>query len=300
LIYIIGDRVLAQADPTGAVSYLLTDGHGSTRALTGSSGAVTQTFNFTAFGRSLGFDPTVAGTVSTAAVFLFGGDAAYDPASGLYLHGDGTRPRDGFLFTQMDSAPGELSAPISLQKYLYAGGNPITNVDPSGHDLVELLSTVGNMVSSFGQRVAGVYRAFQAVDTVKKVLVFSGAATSALENVMNGPSSPPPLERALIGFVGGLVQGVVSLQSAGIGAGIGTAIIDAGNQQFSSDGWSWPAFGKIVADVALQAGIGLGADALVGKMLGEAEHYLVSFLISFDITFTVDAVKGIAQPKWLP
>jgi hypothetical protein len=92
----------------------------------------------------------------------------------------------------------------------------------------------------------------------------------------------------------------VSLQSAGIGAGIGTAIIDAGNQQFSSDGWSWPAFGKIVADVALQAGIGLGADALVGKMLGEAEHYLVSFLISFDITFTVDAVKGIAQPKWLP
>jgi hypothetical protein len=64
--------------------------------------------------------------------------------------------------------------------------------------------------------------------------------------------------------------------------------------------WSWPALGKIVADVALQTTIGGLADFAVGKMLGEAEHYLLNFLISFDITFSVDIVKGISQPKWLP
>ena len=90
--YIIGDRVLAQTDASDTVTYLLTDGHGSTRALTNSAGAVTQTFNYTAFGGAIGFNPATAGTV-----FLFGGDAVFDPVSGLYLNGDGTRPRDDFF-----------------------------------------------------------------------------------------------------------------------------------------------------------------------------------------------------------
>jgi YD repeat-containing protein len=125
--YIIGDRVLGQADASDDVSYLLTDGHGSTRALTNSTGAVTQTFNYTAFGGAIGFNPATAGTV-----FLFAGDAVYDPASGLYLHGDGTRPRDGFFFTQMDSSAGNASDPLSLHKYLYADANPANAIDPTG------------------------------------------------------------------------------------------------------------------------------------------------------------------------
>jgi len=48
--YLIGDRVLAQADSAGNVTYLLVDGHGSTRLLVSAAGAVTGTINYDAFG----------------------------------------------------------------------------------------------------------------------------------------------------------------------------------------------------------------------------------------------------------
>jgi hypothetical protein len=160
--YVIGDRVLAQANSTGAgaaaVSYFLPDGHGSTRALTDHAGAVTQTFNYTVFGGAIGFDPTAAGTTSTKTVFLFGGDAVFDPASGLYLHGDGTRPRDGFFFTQMDSYRGKTENPLSLHKYAYADFNPVTILDPTGHDgLADLMTSAGIYIQQVGARVSAAF-----------------------------------------------------------------------------------------------------------------------------------------------
>jgi YD repeat-containing protein len=137
--YIIGDPVRAQADSSGAVSYFLTDGHGSTRALTNSVGAVTGTFNYTAFGGAIGFTPS-----ASTPIYLFGGDALFDYASGLYMHGDGTRGRvpgtDGFI--EADSS-GNANAqdPITLHKYLYANAGPTTYSDPSGHD-GELVGTL--------------------------------------------------------------------------------------------------------------------------------------------------------------
>jgi hypothetical protein len=125
--YILGDRILGQADTSGNISYLLVDGHGSTRALTNSSGNITQTFNYDAFGTALNFNPGSAGTV-----FLFGGDAIYDPTSGLYFHGDGVRATNGFLFIQTDTSGGTPADPLTLHKYLYAVANPISNSDPSG------------------------------------------------------------------------------------------------------------------------------------------------------------------------
>jgi hypothetical protein len=76
----------------------------------------------------LNFTPSSAGTV-----FLFGGDAVYDPVSGLYMNGDGTRDRLGFEFIQMDAASENNQDPISLHRYLYADADPIDNNDPTGH-----------------------------------------------------------------------------------------------------------------------------------------------------------------------
>ncbi len=134
--YIIGDRVLAQADPSGAVSYLLTDGHGSTRALANSAGAVTQTFNYTAFGGALGFNPSATGTIGNTTVFLFGGDAVYDPASGLYMNGDDTRDRLPGAAGFVEADPQGYSNnqdPITLHKYLYGNANAVNGSDPTGH-----------------------------------------------------------------------------------------------------------------------------------------------------------------------
>ncbi len=127
--YLIGDRIFGQNNGT-ATSYLTSDGHGSTQQLSNSTGTITQAFQYDAFGGAVGFALNTAGTT-----VLFGGDALYDPASGLYLHGDGTRARDGFRFVQADDlGNGTSNDPITLHKYLYANANPTNGWDPSGHE----------------------------------------------------------------------------------------------------------------------------------------------------------------------
>ena len=64
--YILGLDVIGQANSSGAVSYLVIDGRDDTRALVSSSGAVTATFNYDAFGNPIGFTAATAPTV-----FLF-------------------------------------------------------------------------------------------------------------------------------------------------------------------------------------------------------------------------------------
>ncbi len=139
ITYIIGDRVLAQADATGAVSYLLTDGHGSTRALTNSAGAVTATFNYTAFGGALGFNPSAAGTS-----ILYTGQQFDAGASLYYLRARDYAPMAG-TFSSRDSrlaAPGDLA---NSNLYIYVGANATNMVDPTGHDgeVSSTLATLG-------------------------------------------------------------------------------------------------------------------------------------------------------------
>ena len=138
MTYVLGTRVLAEVNNGGTISYLLTDGHGSTRGRTDSSGNVITSaapntsgwFTYDAFGGAIGnWSLGSAGTV-----FLFGGDAVYDPTSGLYMHGDGTRDRQGFEFIQMDPLKGSNQDPTLLHKYLYGGADPIDLRDPSGYD----------------------------------------------------------------------------------------------------------------------------------------------------------------------
>ena len=126
--YFLGDRVYGQANGSGTVTYLLADGHGSTAQLANSSGTVTAVFQYDAFGTAMNFTPGTAATV-----FLFGGDAVYDPASGTYFHGDGVRQTLGFLFMQRDFGGNNSNNqdPLSLHTYLYAEADPILGADPS-------------------------------------------------------------------------------------------------------------------------------------------------------------------------
>jgi RHS repeat-associated protein len=127
--YVLGMKVEAQATTNGTPVYLLTDGHGSTRALVSNSGQVIagQVYDYDAFGDALDFNAATAETT-----WLFGGDGFYDPSSGWTYQL--ARWRNGFWFTTMDSinvAPGDLG---NANLYLYVGGNPINGIDPTGHD----------------------------------------------------------------------------------------------------------------------------------------------------------------------
>lgn len=48
-----------------------------------------------------------------------------------YLRARYYSPKDG-RFSQQDTWAGNVYIPVTLQKYLYANGNPVNNIDPSG------------------------------------------------------------------------------------------------------------------------------------------------------------------------
>ena len=125
--YVLGLGVEAQSKATHGTLYLLVDGHGSTRALADTAGAVVsaQTFDYDAFGTTL----TNAATADT--VWRFGGDGAVDHATGWTYHL--ARWREGDVFTQRDaSGLGQNTSPVELNEYTYANGNPVNGWDPTG------------------------------------------------------------------------------------------------------------------------------------------------------------------------
>jgi RHS repeat-associated protein len=106
------------------------DGGGNVRQLTNSAGVVTDAYEYDAFGNSF------AKTGSTPNNYLYRGEQ-YDPDLGLYyLRARYYNAATG-RFTSRDPEDGKAADPKTLHKYLYAGGDPINAVDPTGRDLFE-------------------------------------------------------------------------------------------------------------------------------------------------------------------
>jgi RHS repeat-associated protein len=117
------------------------DGFGSVRQLTGPTGAVTDTYDYDAWGNAVNV------TGSTPNVYLYRGEQ-YDPDLNLYyLRARYFNPLTG-RFLSRDPAAGHLGIPATLHKYLYAGGNPVNSLDPSGRDPVEYVVLLGKAVKA--------------------------------------------------------------------------------------------------------------------------------------------------------
>lgn len=113
------------ASSSPATHFVHADGSGSTRWLTTSAGAISDTFDYDAFGNEIGR------TGSTVTEHLYRGEA-FDPNLGFYyLRARWMNPDNG-RFTQADPFGGYSSDPMSLHKYLYAHSNPVMFIDPSG------------------------------------------------------------------------------------------------------------------------------------------------------------------------
>ena len=95
-----------------------------------------------------------------------------------------------------------------------------------------------------------------------------------------------------IGFGAGVVQGLVALDSPAAAAGLGTAIVDVGNEAFSNshNKFSWPFFARLAADEVFT----FGATAIMANKfqeLTEAEK----FFLSFDVPQAYDLAPGIYE-----
>jgi RHS repeat-associated protein len=123
--------------------YYVYDGHGSVRALTSATGAITDTYDYDAFGNLIHSSTTLSSP--TPNNYLFAGEQ-FDPDLNLYYNRARYLNVSTGRFWSMDTFEGDIFAPVSLHKYLYASANPVDRMDPGGQDDLASLS-VSNGIS---------------------------------------------------------------------------------------------------------------------------------------------------------
>jgi RHS repeat-associated protein len=127
---------------TWTVSFYGYDGGGNVRNLTNTTGAITDEYEYDAYGNSF----TKVGT--TPNVYLFRGEQ-YDPDLGLYyLRARYYNPLTG-RFMSRDPLDGNGYYPKTLHKYLYAGGDPVDAIDPTGRDLFDTVLIEGGSLPAY-------------------------------------------------------------------------------------------------------------------------------------------------------
>jgi len=131
-----GDRIGVKVGST--VNWLLPDLHSNTGAsLSADEAAVTNAIRYDAYGMTLatGRPGTSPGPVGEKAWTYQGrldispeglATPLYDMGARFYAPGLGT-------FTQLDTVAGSAQDPLSMNRFLYAQGNPATMIDPDGH-----------------------------------------------------------------------------------------------------------------------------------------------------------------------
>jgi RHS repeat-associated protein len=110
---------------TWTMSFYVYDGAGSVRALTDSTGKVTDEYEYDAYGNSF----TKVG--NTPNNYLYRGEQYDSDLSLYYLRARYYNPNTG-RFLSRDPLDGKAKDPASLHKYLYASGDPVNAIDPTG------------------------------------------------------------------------------------------------------------------------------------------------------------------------
>ena len=149
--------------------WLLGDLHGNVAvALNQAETAVSSALRYDGYGQTL--DSYAAGTLPTP--WRYQGRLDVSPDADNPLYDAGARfysPAIG-AFTQLDTVSGSAQDPWSMNRYLYAGANPTSMIDPDGHAFFE------NADPDKGKKVA--YSTVRTAKSVKKVPHYLGHTAS--------------------------------------------------------------------------------------------------------------------------
>jgi RHS repeat-associated protein len=141
--YVQGHSLISQTQliaGSWVTSLYAYDGHGSVRFLTDTTGAITDTYTFDAFGNR------IASTGSTPNNYLYAAEESDANLGFYYLRARYMNPSSG-RFWAMDTYEGNGRDPRSLHKYFYVHQSPVNAVDPSGNAAESSLVAVGLLVT---------------------------------------------------------------------------------------------------------------------------------------------------------
>ena len=125
--YIYGLGLIAQEDSEGNYSTYHYDSRGSTVAITDINGEVTDTFEYAPYGE------LVSRTGTTDTPFLFNGrEGVMTDSNGLYYMRARYYNPEIKRFINQDVVQGAIENGLSLNRYAYSNGNPISYIDPFG------------------------------------------------------------------------------------------------------------------------------------------------------------------------
>ena len=161
--YIYGLQRISQnqvVSNTWTPSFYGYDGFGTVRQLTSSAGAITDSYDYDAFGNKIN------STGTTPNNYMYRGEA-YDSDLGLYyLRARYMNPLTG-RFVSRDPENGVVTDPKTLHKYNYAGGDPVNSSDPTGRDA----TTAGGGLSIPSSGTSSDYGPLRPVSAVEYGLV---------------------------------------------------------------------------------------------------------------------------------
>ena len=81
--------------------------------------------------------------------YLFTGEQYDSSLDQYYLRARYYDPGAG-RFTQMDTYQGRMGEPVTLHKYLYGNGNPVSNIDPTGQFSLMETGVANNIAAEIG------------------------------------------------------------------------------------------------------------------------------------------------------
>jgi RHS repeat-associated protein len=163
------------------------------------------TYDYDAFGN------LIHSTGTTPNNYLYSGEQ-FDPDLNLYYNRARYLNTSAGRFWSMDSFEGDDESPASLHKYLYAGNNPINQLDPSGHefDIGSAMTYAAVSVTNFAASVPYLLPTVGAVFAAVNVGLFI-----TNEDYRNVVAANPDLQHAayedvalLFNYGGGLANAV--------------------------------------------------------------------------------------------
>lgn len=167
--YVYGIGLIGE-ETSGSFKTYHFDYRGSTAAITDINGNVTDTFEYDTYGN------LVSRTGTSAVIFLYNGrDGVVTDSNGLiYMRARYYSP-ELRRFINADIIAGEISNAVTLNRYAYANGNPVSNIDPFGlsAERGQRISYFAFDWSKFDGYYAGSTTAELILDDINRVAIYN-------------------------------------------------------------------------------------------------------------------------------